>query len=139
MKRWGYIFDNSTLKPAWMGQLSTNKNWIWNIFVKLYPFTWTAVSALLLPLASLRYNQQVKTEYIYDAKHDILIYSYIIKYLTQSRELTCLWPQIITHFFFGSTRVWTQYLVLDRQVMYHLSHTPSPATHFFVCVWWEHF
>jgi hypothetical protein len=32
----------------------------------------------------------------------------------------------IVFFFFGSTVVWTQGLPLGRQVIYHLSHVPSP-------------
>jgi hypothetical protein len=34
-------------------------------------------------------------------------------------------------FFSGSTRVCTQGLTLARQVLYHLSHTPSPFSDFF--------
>jgi hypothetical protein len=56
--------------------------------------------------------------------------------------LKCLW--VIFHFwllrikqiwiFFGSTRVWTQDLILGRQAVYHLSHSTSP---FCVGYFWD--
>jgi hypothetical protein len=47
-----------------------------------------------------------------------------------------LWNNLFLDFYFiFSTGVWTQDLALARQVLWHLSHSPSPDLGFFVLFW----
>jgi hypothetical protein len=73
-----------------------------------------------LPQQLLKHLQAYHTCNPYTCMCDIHRYMYIHRCLSLSSRL-----------FIDNTRIWTQGLALAKQVLYHLSHTPSTQNFFF--------
>jgi hypothetical protein len=60
------------------------------------------------------------------------IASHPLKHMNIELFLFCKWEiYLFVYFYLCSTRAWTQGLILARQTLYHLSHTPKPKNYLF--------